>query len=69
MWKGTTDMAEYRGKYSEERQRHQRDWCRLVGQAVSDLERNIGTDNDDWFAEKLRTRFDHLMGNFSLDGN
>ena len=62
-------MAEYRGKYSEERQRHKRDWCHLVGQAVSDLERNIGTDNDDWFADRLRRYFGHLMGNFSLEDN
>jgi hypothetical protein len=56
-------------QYSEERQRHQRDWCYLVSQAVGDLERNIGTANDDWFAYRLRTRFGHLMGNFSLEDN
>jgi hypothetical protein len=55
--------------YSEATQKRQRDWCYLVEQSVRNLENNIGTENEDWFADKLRERFDNLMSHFAKEDN
>ena len=56
-------------RYSEATQKRQREWCYLVGQSVRNLENNIGTENEDWFAERLRQRFDKLMSYFATEDN
>ena len=56
-------------RYSEATQKRQRDWCYLVEQSVRNLENNIGTENEDWFADKLRERFDNLMSHFAKEDN
>jgi len=56
-------------RYSEATQKRQRDWCYLVKQSVRNLENNIGTDNEDWFADELRERFDNLMSHFAREDN
>lgn len=56
-------------RYSEATQKRQRDWCYLVRQSVNNLENNIGTENEDWFADKLRNDFDNLMYYFTTEDN
>ena len=63
--KGQLEMS----RYSEATQKRQRYWCYLVGQGVINLENNIGTDNEDWFAERLCQRFDKLMSYFATEDN
>jgi hypothetical protein len=57
------------GKYSEDYQQQQSEWCELVLRTAIDLSEHIGKDDADDYAVELRQRVGLLLSYFRLEDN